>query len=172
MELSKTWSLASGSSQSIGLYLAFKVFQILAQPTFLSHIISQGPLHTLCPLQAWSPFNSECSSLSHSIQFISAFSLAVTSSIFSLKKSLLFLTGTNPSNNHTHFVSPLKHWSQTWFSICLYDYLTNYLPHHLNCKLHKDRGLSCDYLFIYLFILSFVLLGPHPWHMKVPRLGV
>ena len=28
----------------------------------------------------------------------------------------------------------------------------------------------CIYLFIYLFALFF--LGPHSWHMEVPRLGV
>ena len=27
-------------------------------------------------------------------------------------------------------------------------------------------------LFIYLFFGLFVFLGPHPWHMEVPRLGV
>ena len=28
------------------------------------------------------------------------------------------------------------------------------------------------FYFIYLFILSFLFLGPHPQHMEVPRLGV
>ena len=34
------------------------------------------------------------------------------------------------------------------------------------CKFH-----ACFFLFVCLF-LSFVVLGLHPWHMKVPRLGV
>ena len=27
-------------------------------------------------------------------------------------------------------------------------------------------------LFVYLFIYLFVFLGPHPWHMEAPRLGI
>ena len=30
-----------------------------------------------------------------------------------------------------------------------------------------------DFFFLFYFIFClFVLLGPHPWHMEVPRLGV
>ena len=28
------------------------------------------------------------------------------------------------------------------------------------------------YLFLFLIFLSFVSLGPNPWHMEVPRLAV
>ena len=31
---------------------------------------------------------------------------------------------------------------------------------------------SFIYLFIYFFFFLFWFLGPHPWHMEVPRLGV
>ena len=46
------------------------------------------------------------------------------------------------------------------------------------CQEAEDRVfwelicLSVYLWYIYLFILSFVLLGPHPWHMEVPKLGV
>ena len=33
-----------------------------------------------------------------------------------------------------------------------------------------DLGFFCLVNFIYLFIFGF--LGPHPWHMEVPKLGV
>ena len=32
--------------------------------------------------------------------------------------------------------------------------------------------LMQHYVFIYIFILIFCFLGPPPWHMEVPSLGV
>ena len=39
---------------------------------------------------------------------------------------------------------------------------------------HLDGFMVCIYLFIYYFFLFFFFpfLGPLPWHMEVPRLGV
>ena len=37
---------------------------------------------------------------------------------------------------------------------------------------HKLLILIRSYMLIYLFIYLFVFLGPHLWHMEVPRLGV
>ena len=48
----------------------------------------------------------------------------------------------------------------------------DYYPYH-KAGLYNNffkRRKSCFYLFIYLFIYL-VFLGPHPWHMEVPRLG-
>ena len=33
-------------------------------------------------------------------------------------------------------------------------------------------AISCESIFYFFIFLSFVLLGPHPWHMEVSRLGV
>ena len=37
-------------------------------------------------------------------------------------------------------------------------------------KVSHSFEMNCNHHFF--FFLSFVFLGPHPWHMKVPRLGV
>ena len=45
----------------------------------------------------------------------------------------------------------------------------------LNITLGKRTSLFLLFfkaLFIYLFTYLFMFLGPHPWHMEVPRLGV
>ena len=43
----------------------------------------------------------------------------------------------------------------------------------LNIKeLREDMNSNADFFFLFSFFLSFVLLGPHPQHMEVPRLGV
>ena len=34
----------------------------------------------------------------------------------------------------------------------------------------RKGGIHC--IFVYLFIYPSIFLGPHPWHMEVPRLGV
>ena len=31
---------------------------------------------------------------------------------------------------------------------------------------------ASDFVFLYVFVYFLSLLGPHPWHMEVPRLGV
>ena len=41
----------------------------------------------------------------------------------------------------------------------------------LNLCIEFPLQLLITYLFIYLFIYVF-FLGPHPWHMEIPRLGV
>ena len=40
-------------------------------------------------------------------------------------------------------------------------------------KQNWEFGISkLGKLFFFFCLLSFVLLGPHPWHVEVPRLGV
>ena len=36
----------------------------------------------------------------------------------------------------------------------------------------EKKGIFLPFIYIYKYILPFVFLGPHPWHMEVPRLGV
>ena len=36
---------------------------------------------------------------------------------------------------------------------------------------HKERIIVYCF-FVFVFVLAFVFLGPHPWHMEVPRQGV
>ena len=68
--------------------------------------------------------------------------------------------------------------------------LHNSREHHLHCDLHGDpaRGHvsqplrmaviqnfgaeTPSILFYFSFIIIFIFLGPHPWHMEVSRLGV
>ena len=45
--------------------------------------------------------------------------------------------------------------------------------HRRKSSLHQDMGSVLFYLILFiLFYLFFVFLGPHPWDMEVPRLGV
>lgn len=78
------------------LCLAFKVFQLFAPPTFLT--VTQRTLHSLCSAQPQTlkgaiPPTWNALSLSHLSWFVSAFPLAVTSSIFSLGNSLFSSLG-------------------------------------------------------------------------------
>lgn len=129
-ELNMTWSPSLRHSQSVEgcPCLAFRVFQILAQFTFLSLLLSQMSLHTLYSLwpqalDTCCPFYLEYSSLPHLVWFISAFPLVVSSSIFSLGNSSLFSLTRTSCCDYIHFISPSKHLSQTCFCACLYDYL-------------------------------------------------
>ena len=46
-------------------------------------------------------------------------------------------------------------------------------PHNDDTELFQIQGFSpVAYLFMYLCIYLFWFLGPHPWHMEVPSLGV
>ena len=47
----------------------------------------------------------------------------------------------------------------------------NFLPYFL--PIFRDSLFLLEYIGFFLFIYLFiVLLGPHPWHMEVPRLEV
>ena len=51
----------------------------------------------------------------------------------------------------------------------------NIHPHSVQDAIHFDAlmGFCCiSFFFFVFFVCLFVFLGPHPWHMKVPRLGV
>ena len=43
---------------------------------------------------------------------------------------------------------------------------------HLRSLLEKVTSQLGDLWILLLFFFSFAILGPHPWHMEVPRLGV
>ena len=47
--------------------------------------------------------------------------------------------------------------------------LLKYKSHHSTSTLSAAAASSSSFFF---FLLSFVFLGPYPWHMEVPRLGV
>ena len=59
------------------------------------------------------------------------------------------------------------------FELCAYVQL--YIPNWLDlvgCSFFFFFFLSFNFLTYILFIYLFCLLGLHPWHMEVPRLGV
>lgn len=105
------------------LCLAFKVLQILPNPSFSSvYLPGASPCSRSQALRTWCSSHLEYPSLSHLIWFTSAFPLAVTTSMFFLENSsLFFLSRTNPAI--IHLVSPPRHLSRIWFPTCLYDYL-------------------------------------------------
>ena len=43
---------------------------------------------------------------------------------------------------------------------------------YLYPSFHTITPLKCFFCLFVCLVLSFVILGPHPWHMEVPRLGV
>ena len=55
-------------------------------------------------------------------------------------------------------------------SVCSYHFLQAVLlRYNFACRtIHLSYNLVIIYLFIYLL----VFLGPHSWHMEVPKLGV
>ena len=56
---------------------------------------------------------------------------------------------------------------------CVFCPIANYYQSEYKWKrVENQDSLSHFYLFLFLFFLSFVFLGPHRRHMEVPRLGV
>ena len=65
------------------------------------------------------------------------------------------------------------------FSSRLEDFLASYEPQYQEPQIANVLGHfvskgnhQAPRIFQKIFFKYFVLLGPHPWHMEVPRLGV
>ena len=43
---------------------------------------------------------------------------------------------------------------------------------HISHTVYNIYMYVCIYIYIYIYFLSLALLGPLPWHMEGPRLGV